>query len=610
MIYCQACQTPNPPDQDVCRKCGAKLLVIASNQQWEDQEFNRVSLEDHLLERISNLEDTLNNVLDHLTRLAESMQTLDRNTFIARSGLSALIETLKEAGVVQEEPLHQRWESTIIEQMEEARFRDRFSQMKNRFLALFRGKKEKFSVFKSRIDEAEFLILSDRFEESVKPLKKAFAIDKKNYELAFYLAELAHEQGLTKEASTYLNQALAANPNHEDALVMLALIYYGEEHIEEAKELLVRAIKTSPKDDLPLLCLGSIYTSEGLFEEARDLLIHANQIKEQAQTHYLLGIGYREQEKLNASIEHFDAAQSLDPEHEEAIFSLGLAYLAKGWTRKARECFNRALELNPNRMEFRQAMEFKYPDMAQASSELDADSQEVFQFAEQLIKEGKYQQALPHYRALMRKYPNNYLVLTSYSVANFTLRRFEEAQKSAAKILTLAAPPLVQCGAYTLQMEAFRALGQYDEALQLLNQMINHFDDGYGRVIAEYGMALTMADMGKDLREAEVFAKSAVDHSPSEFKHNSLDALGWVYFKQGRYEESLKLLEASVALEENLTHLYHYGMVLLALNLQEKAFQVFDRAVKIREEGPKIDDFIFSAIRREMRRADAIIQED
>lgn len=577
-------------------------MILASNQRWEEQEFSKVSLEDHLLERISNLEDTLNNVLDHLTRLAESFQTLDRNTFITRSGLSALMDILKEAGAVKEDVLHQRWESTIIEQMEEARYRDRFGQMKGRFIALFRGKPEKLSIFKAKIDEAEILVLSDRFEDSTKVLKKAFLLDKRNYELAFYLAELAHEQGLIKEASGYLKQALDANPAHEDALVMLALIYYGENRVEPAKELLQRAIQASPSDDLPLLCLGSIYTSEGSFDTARELLERVNQIRPQAQAHYLLGIGFREQQKTNQSIEHFDMAQQLDPDHEEAIFSLGMAYLSKGWSRKARECFGRALELNPNRMEFRQALEFRFPDMSQVSSELDPESLEIYQFAENLVREGKYKQALPHYRTLLRKYPNNYLILTSYAVVHFSLRRFEEALKAASKILTQATPPLVACGAYTLQMEALRALGRYDEALLALAKMHEQFPDGYGHVIAKYGMALTLADMGKDLREAESLAKAALEVSPAEFKHNSMDALGWVYFKQGRYDEALELLEGAVALEENLTHLYHYGMVLLALNLQEKAFQIFDRAVKLREEGPRIDDFIFAAIRREIRK--------
>lgn len=602
MIYCQSCLTPNPPDGQTCRKCGSKLLVLPGNLRWEEQELPRISIEDHLLERISNLEETLNNVLDHLTRLAESQQTLDRNTFITRSGLSALIEVLKEAGQIKEEPLHQRWESTIIEQMEEARNRDRFMQMKSRFLALFRGKKEKFASFRAKIDEAEFLILSDHFDESIKALKKAFALDRRNYELAFHLAELAHEQGLIREAAGYLRQTLEANPNHEDALVMLALIEYGEGRIPEAKELLVRAIHTGSSDDLPLLCLGSIHTSVGEFDQAREYLERVVAIRPQAQAHYLLGLGWKEQKHLSTAIEHFATARELDPEHEEAIFSLGLAYLAKGWNRKARECFGQALALNPNRMEFRQALEFHLPDMGPASSELDAESLEVFRFAENLVREGKHKQALPHYRQLLRKYPNNYLILTAYAIAHFCLRRFEEAAKTAAKILSQGVPPLVACGAYSVQLEALRALGRQDEALAISNQVLERFPEGYCQVIAQYGTALTLADMGKDLAEAEILASRALESSPPEFKHNALDALGWVYFKQGRYDEALALLEQAGALEENLTHLYHYGMILLALNLQEKAFQVFDRAVKLREEGPKIDDFIFGAIRREIRK--------
>ena len=50
-------------------------------------------------------------------------------------------------------------------------------------------------------------------------------------------------------------------------------------------------------------------------------------------------------------------------------------------------------------------------------------------------------------------------------------------------------------------------------------------------------------------------------------------------------------------LSESINHLHHCGMILLALNFQEKAFKVFERTVQLRKNSPQIKDFIFAAIR-------------
>lgn len=451
MIFCQLCLASNPVNAETCRKCGQNLIVLMGDQQWEERELPRVSMEDHFLERISNIEDTLSNVLDHLNRLSESLESIERNAFITRSGLSSLIETLKDSNLIKEEQLHQRWEATMLEQMEDARHRERFTQMKSRFLALYRGAPNKFASFKALIEEAEFMILSDRYDESSRPLKRALALDKQNYELAFYLAEQAHDQGLNKDARALLIKAVSANPNHEDSLVLLSLIEYSEGNFDDAKELLQQAITTNPNDELPYLCLGSIYSTEGNHTEAEYFLKRAVSIKPQAQSHYLLGLSQRELGNAKGSTQHLELATELDPTHEDAWFNLGLAYLARGWNRKARNCFSTALELNPNKLEFREALRTGQPQLNEPPPDIDAESMEVFSFAESLFRQGKYKQALPHYRQVLRKYPLNYVVLSSYAVLVFSLRRFDEALKIAGQLLGLEIPVSVRCVAYTIK---------------------------------------------------------------------------------------------------------------------------------------------------------------
>ena len=60
-----------------------------------------------------------------------------------------------------------------------------------------------------------------------------------------------------------------------------------------------------------------------------------------------------------------------------------------------------------------------------------------------------------------------------------------------------------------------------------------------------------------------------------------LDSLGWVYYKQKRFDEALKALkEAAVALPEDSAITEHLGDVYLALNMRQEALKAYRQALK------------------------------
>lgn len=598
MIICQKCLTKNTDDSNRCIKCGIKLFVIANNAIWEEAEIPRLSMDDHFLERISNLEETVTNILEHFSRFTESMEHLDRNGFVTRSGLSALIELLKETNLLREELLYQRWEVTMSVQMEGQRTRDRFGQMKGRFLALYRGTASRLNLFSSLIEEAEFLLLSDRTDDHANALSKAFELDHDNYELAFYLAEFFYEQGETERALEYLDYVLEAKNDHAEALLMRAMIDYSEGREQEAKVLFERCLEVRNNAPIALMCLASILVTEKDYEQAGSLLARVIEIEPQAQAYYLLGLIAKENHKLKDAITHLLAAIDMDPEHEDAIFTLGMVYLERGWTRKAKAQFMRALELNPKKLEYQEATLEGSSSAAEVGEDLDEDSRNLMIQADKLIAEGKTKQALPHYRQLLRRNPSHPLLLTSYAVLVYSMQRYEETLSVTRKVLNAAEnqASVPNYLSFILRTESFRAMGRFEEAMANLESMRSIFTDGPGLLMAQWGMVMTKADMGQDLKEAEKLAIEVLEQCAPEFRHHALDALGWVYMKQGKYEQALEKLENAINLQENLSHLYHYGMVLLALNLQDQATKVFERAVDLRNQNKGIDDFILAAL--------------
>jgi hypothetical protein len=50
-------------------------------------------------------------------------------------------------------------------------------------------------------------------------------------------------------------------------------------------------------------------------------------------------------------------AIQMDPGCHEAFFHLGLAFLEQNWKKKAKECFQTALNLNPRELHYKNALE-------------------------------------------------------------------------------------------------------------------------------------------------------------------------------------------------------------------------------------------------------------
>ncbi len=104
-------------------------------------------------------------------------------------------------------------------------------------------------------------------------------------------------------------------------------------------------------------------------------------------------------------------------------------------------------------------------------------------------------------------------------------------------------------------------LGKPDSAKaeEYLKKAIKH-----GSTLAENNLAYIWAEAGKNLKEAEKLSRRAVHDEPKNAAY--LDTLGWIYFKQGKYELAKKYLEEAVELFPNHSCLQeHLGDALAKL---------------------------------------------
>jgi Tfp pilus assembly protein PilF len=96
----------------------------------------------------------------------------------------------------------------------------------------------------------------------------------------------------------------------------------------------------------------------------------------------------------------------------------------------------------------------------------------------------------------------------------------------------------------------------------------------------------TYADLGRNLQEAERLVKSAMEYKPND--GYITDSLGWVYYKQGRYQEALTVLKQAVELvPDDPVILEHLGDTYLKLNQPDKALESYEKALQHDHKEPQ-----------------------
>jgi len=96
-------------------------------------------------------------------------------------------------------------------------------------------------------------------------------------------------------------------------------------------------------------------------------------------------------------------------------------------------------------------------------------------------------------------------------------------------------------------------------------------------------LGYTYADLGINLEEAEKLVQKALALKPDD--GYITDSLGWVYYKQGRYQEALAvLLKAAELVADDPIVLEHVGDAYQKLGEKGKALEYYRKSLSIREK--------------------------
>src|SRR5687767_5643133 len=146
-MLCQTCSAYNDDEREFCYRCQNKLLVLSGVSSFEEDDVDEyeeeedLSLDEHLLERVSAIEEIVKRSAETLRSVVDAVQKHERAIFINQTGLLSVKEILEKKNMLTSDEVVELWESKMGEQMLALEKKQRFTERKDRMVSLFRGEK-------------------------------------------------------------------------------------------------------------------------------------------------------------------------------------------------------------------------------------------------------------------------------------------------------------------------------------------------------------------------------------------------------------------------------------------------------------------------------------
>ena len=107
--FCQNCRAANPLGQEFCQRCGTRLMLVVRPPSMRVESSETTPNEEHLLERITILENTLARLAERLEQGLKLLLRHSETAYTNHALVKSLIEILNECGVVDNNRLESMW---------------------------------------------------------------------------------------------------------------------------------------------------------------------------------------------------------------------------------------------------------------------------------------------------------------------------------------------------------------------------------------------------------------------------------------------------------------------------------------------------------------------
>jgi tetratricopeptide (TPR) repeat protein len=338
-VYCQRCLTDNPVGQDLCSRCGTRLMLVVepTAARFEDEGVAGGGLEEHLLERVSALENHLLRLAERLGQVVELLLRQTRSVQQEHLLLDTLITVLSEARAISRQGIETAWRDRLERDTADIEAKERRAELCARAVAQYEGPER--ARFKGLVREGFERVGEGKAAEGVRALERAAALAPASAPLNAYLGEHFFREGKPARARDYLARALGADPEDARVRLLLGLACGDEGEAAEARELLSEAVRRGGPSFAAHCALGRLAAAESDWKAALSEFKRALAARPCPEAHYLLGLVYFNLERYNMALRHLSKAVGMDEGYGEAHYLLGFVHTRLGERRQATEAF-------------------------------------------------------------------------------------------------------------------------------------------------------------------------------------------------------------------------------------------------------------------------------
>ena len=511
---------------------------------------------------------------------------------------------------------------------------------------------------------------SDGPEKALESYRKSLTLDPGNSDLAIKVAYDYLRRGETADAISVLKDAVKASPKETAPCLALSSIYLRHLHKSElAAKYAQTAIEIAPKTFAPYESLWEVYLSGGQVAKAEQVLEKAARSKSTDSSFWLslaelnsrnvlrdggATLSEVELQRVGRLLEKAAAYGENDP---AALSKIGDLYVLTRQTEKALPFYKKVVELRPSYPQIREKLAGSFIEAGQTDAAIEViedlvktnplsvvaydqltqlylkagNQQKAVSTARQalllepqmlprhlqvidlLFKEKDYGSAASALEEARRRFPQAGLLTYYHGVALSQIKHHDEAMRAFERALVEAGnsqPDLLNADFYFDYGAAAEQAGQYVKATELFRKSIELDPNNAARSYNYLGYM--WVERSENLDEADQFIRRALELEPNNGAY--VDSLGWLYFKQGKFEEALtELLRAAELLPEPDPVVFeHIGDACDKLGRRAEAVLYWQKALQLNPQdkdiGAKLDKASEKVAKQPQTRAPASSQ--
>ena len=321
--YCQKCLAGNPLGTEFCTRCGTRLMIIVEPPaaRYEAHESGPAN-DEHLLERISALENRVARLSEKLERGLDLLLRQAQNSHFDRSLIKSLVGLLTDDGIIQGSRLERLWIDSCQKDAAHHEQSERQDEQRQRIVTAYRG--DGRHEFEESVAQAFQLIEQEDAARGIRMLQQSVELSPDNGPLLCFIGQHFFRTGKTNRARTYLEKAYAIAPLDRRVALLLGLTCADEGDKERAKELLSRAMRLGASSFAAHYGLGRLFAAEQNWRRALHEFKLALARKGSPEAHYALGCLYYQLSRDSLAARHLRKALELDQAYAQASHVLNL----------------------------------------------------------------------------------------------------------------------------------------------------------------------------------------------------------------------------------------------------------------------------------------------